>query len=105
MDAKLLRLPGADTQDLQTTIGTFLQDLEQAGRPANMLRAYRSDLAAFASYHAGPLRVVTPEVLRSYFSTLSGSSPATRSASRSRSPPSSLGASPKTSSTRIRWAR
>ena len=61
-----------------SAVGDFLADLEQAGRPSNTVRAYRSDLAAFAVYHAGPLRAVTPEVLRAYFATLAGLAPATR---------------------------
>src|SRR5207245_1187226 len=57
-------------------------DLTHANRSPTTVRAYRSDLAAFARQFSGPPEHITAEVLRDYFATLTHLAPATRARRR-----------------------
>jgi site-specific recombinase XerD len=75
----LIRLPAASAaHELENAISIFLSDLDQGDRSPHTVRAYRSDLGAFAAYHGGTLAAITPEVLRAYFATLADLAPSTR---------------------------
>ena len=63
---------------LSRAIEDFLTDLTHANRSPTTVRAYRSDLAAFARQFTGPPENITAEVLRDYFATLTHLAPATR---------------------------
>jgi integrase/recombinase XerD len=63
---------------VEALVAEYLADLANAGRPATTLRAYTSDLAAFTRYYAGPAAGITAQLLRGFFATLDGLSPATR---------------------------
>ena len=70
--------PMARANELEQAASEFLAELEHANRSPHTLRASRSALEAFGRYHQGGLDSITPEVLRRYFTILSGFTPATR---------------------------
>ncbi len=70
--------PRTRASELEQATSEFLAELEHANRSAHTLRAYKADLEAFGRFHRGGLESITPEVLRRYFTTLSGLTPATR---------------------------
>ncbi len=74
----VLEHPRARANEVEQAVSEFLAELEHANRSSHTLRAYRADLEAFGRYHRGELDSITPEVLRRYFATLSGLTPATR---------------------------
>ncbi len=61
-----------------TIVEDFLTDLTRAGRSANTVRAYRSDLADFDRFFPGPIDQITAGVLRAYLGSLADKAPATR---------------------------
>jgi site-specific recombinase XerD len=63
---------------LSASIADFLADLARQGRSVHTLRAYRTDLAAFTRNFAGAPQEITPQVLRTYLTTLATKAPATR---------------------------
>lgn len=63
---------------LTASIADFLADLARQGRSVHTLRAYRSDLAAFTRAFDGTPQDITPQVLRTYLTTLATKAPATR---------------------------
>lgn len=69
---------GGGTRSLSASIADFLADLARQGRSGHTLPAYRSDLAAFTRNFAGTPQEITPQVLRTYLTTLATKAPATR---------------------------
>jgi site-specific recombinase XerD len=63
---------------LAASIADFLADLARQGRSGHTLRAYRGDLAAFTRTFAGTPQDITPQILRTYLTTLATKAPATR---------------------------
>ena len=72
-------LPG---HPLARHIGDFLTDLANANKPRNTIRAYRSDLIAFASHHDGGIAAITAAPVRAFLSEIAGQAPATRKRKR-----------------------
>ncbi len=70
--------PRARASELEQAVSEFLAELDHANRSRHTIRAYRADLGAFGRYHRGGPESVSPDVLRRYFATLSGLTPATR---------------------------
>ena len=54
-------LPG---HPLARHIDDFLTDLANANKPRNTIRAYRSDLIAFAAHHDGGIAALTAAPVR-----------------------------------------
>jgi site-specific recombinase XerD len=63
---------------MATVVGDFLTDLTRAGKSANTVRAYRSDLGDFCRFFSGPIGQITAGVLRQYLGGLADKAPATR---------------------------
>ncbi|WP_327146779.1 tyrosine-type recombinase/integrase [Nocardia sp. NBC_01327] len=76
--------PEIDTayRPLPVHIEDFLNDLHNANKPANTIRAYRGDLAAFADHYDGNLKTMDVEPIRAFMTAISGQSPATRKRKR-----------------------
>ncbi len=74
----IIEHPRAPAEHLEQAASKFLAELEHANRSPHTLRAYRADLEAFGRFHRGGLESITPDVLRRYFATFSGLTPATR---------------------------
>ena len=67
-----------EEQFLEPLVTTFLADLAHANHSPQTLRAYTSDLAQFCTFHQGPLRTITADVLRTFFGKHAHLRPATR---------------------------
>jgi integrase/recombinase XerD len=65
-------------RSLTSSIEDFLADLARQGRSVHTLRAYRTDLTAFTRTFAGTPQDITPQILRTYLTTLTDKAPATR---------------------------
>lgn len=63
---------------MTVTVAEFLTDLTRAGKSANTVRAYRSDLRDFTRFFTGPIDQITAGVLRQYLASVAGKAPATR---------------------------
>lgn len=63
---------------LRELVPLFLADLEQANRPRETRRAYRSELARLVSFHPGPIRTLTVDTLRAFLATRQPLSAASR---------------------------
>lgn len=63
---------------MTVTVAEFLTDLTRAGKSANTVRAYRSDLRDFARFFTGPIDQITASVLRQYLASVAAKAPATR---------------------------
>jgi len=72
-------LPG---HPLARHIDDFLTDLANANKPRNTIRAYRSDLIAFAAHHDGGIAALTAAPVRAFLSEIAGQAPATRKRKR-----------------------
>ena len=72
-------LPG---HPLARHIDGFLTDLANANKPRNTIRAYRSDLIAFAAHHDGGIAALTAAPVRAFLSEIAGQAPATRKRKR-----------------------
>ena len=67
---------------LSRHIGDFLTDLENAGKSAHTVRAYRSDLIGFASHHDDEISELTASPIRNYLSEIAGLAAASRKRKR-----------------------
>jgi integrase/recombinase XerD len=65
-----------DSSPLVEVITAFLTDLANAQKSVHTQRAYAMELRRLAAFHAGPLKTVTPEVLRTFFASQSHLRPA-----------------------------
>src|SRR5579863_8049829 len=72
-------LPG---HPLARHIDDFLTDLANVNKPRNTIRAYRSDLIAFAAHHDGETGSITAVPVRAFLSEIAGQAPATRKRKR-----------------------
>src|ERR1700731_366007 len=63
-------------------IDDFLTDLANANKPRNTIRAYRSDLIAFAAHHDGEIAALTAVPIRALLGEIAGQAPATRKRKR-----------------------
>lgn len=70
--------PTVQDGPLLPLIDAFLADLAHQRRSPHTQRAYAADLARFASFHAGPVEEVSPDMLQAFFDTLTARKPATR---------------------------
>lgn len=75
-------LPDDTEAALSVLIGDFLDDLVNANRPANTVRAYRGDLSAFAEHVDGDVAGVDVAAVRSFLGEISDQAPATRKRKR-----------------------
>ncbi|MBF6162983.1 tyrosine-type recombinase/integrase [Nocardia cyriacigeorgica] len=71
-----------ETTALTVHIEAFLTDLANANRPANTIRAYRGDLAAFAEHVDGGVAAVDVVAVRSFLAEIAYQAPATRKRKR-----------------------
>ncbi len=69
---------GMANPPMATIVADFLTDLTRAGKSANTVRGYRSDLGDFGRFFTGPIDQITVGVLRAYLGGLAGKAPATR---------------------------
>ena len=74
----IVEYPRAKANELEQAAREFLAELEHANRSPHTRRAYAADLASFRAHYDGPLSGITADTLRGYFTTISGSAPATR---------------------------
>ena len=56
----------------------FLTDPAHANRSVHTRRAYASDLGDLLRFHGGPASSITPQILRSFFTTIAHLAPASR---------------------------
>ena len=66
----------------QTALERFLQDLQNANKSPQTIRAYRSDLSAFITHCPQDFAAINAAHLRAYFSEHSELKPATRARKR-----------------------
>ena len=72
-------LPG---HPLARHIDDFLNDLANANKPRNTIRAYRGDLTAFAAHHDGEIAGLTAAPVRAFLAEIAGQAPSTRKRKR-----------------------
>lgn len=71
-------IEGVPSPELSDAVDAFLADLAHSNRSPATIRAYRGDLGSFSRHFTGEPGEITPQALRSYFTTLAHLAPATR---------------------------